>query len=139
VTTLQDALSHVARVSAPERDHRTLDIVIRLAHSLHFLGRFQDTLELLLPQQARVEQLQEPVLAGPYYFWCALTYNYIGDQDQAAQSAQRALEEGRRCGDAATMGKTYYVLARQGCWSGQHLSGIEHGQQAVSLLARTPE
>jgi tetratricopeptide (TPR) repeat protein len=37
------------------------------------------------------------------------------------------------------MGKTYYVLARQGYWSGQHLGGIKHGQQAVSLLERTPE
>jgi class 3 adenylate cyclase/tetratricopeptide (TPR) repeat protein len=139
VTALQEALGHIERLPAAARDHRVLDIVLRLAHSLHFLGRFQDTLELLLPQHARVVQLQEPVLAGPYYFWCAHTYNYLGDQEQAAQSAQRALEEGRRCGDDATMGKTYYVLARQGYWSGQHLSGIEHGQQAVSLLERTPE
>jgi len=37
------------------------------------------------------------------------------------------------------MGKTYYVLARDGYWSGQYLHGIHHGQQAVSLLERTPE
>jgi len=139
VTALQEALEHVERLPAIERDHRALDIVLRLAHSLHFLGRFQDTLALLHHQQARVEQLQEPALAGPYYFWCAHTYSFLGDQEQAAQSAQRALEEGRRCGDDATMGKTYYVLARQGYWSGQYLRGIEHGQQAVSLLERTPE
>jgi tetratricopeptide (TPR) repeat protein len=139
VTALQEALGHIERLPEGERDRCTLDIVLRLAHTLHFLGRFQDTLELLLPQHARVEQLQEPALAGPYYFWCALTYNYMGDQERAAQSAQRALEEGRRCGDDATMGKTHYVLARQGYWSGQYLDGIEHGQQAVVFLERTPE
>ena len=66
--------------------------------------------------------------AGPYYFWCAHTYNYLGDQEQAAQSAQRALEEGRRCRDDATMGKTYYVLARHGLlvwtniWAGSSMA-----------------
>jgi predicted ATPase len=68
VTALQEALGHVERLSAEERGLRTLDIVLRLAYSLHFLGRFQDTLALLHHQQARVEQLQEPALAGPYYF-----------------------------------------------------------------------
>ena len=139
VTALQEALRHVERLPAEERDRRTLDIVLRLAHSLYFLGRFQDTLELLFQQQARVEQLQEPALAGPYYFWCAHTYSYLGDQERAAQSAQRAMEEGRCCGDDATMGKAYYVLTREGFWSGQYLRGLEHGQQAVSLLERTPE
>jgi tetratricopeptide (TPR) repeat protein len=139
VTALQEALGHVERLPAAERDHRILDIVILLSHSLILLGRFQDTLEILLQQQARVEQLQEPALAGPYYFWCAHTYSYTGDQERAAQSAQRAIEEGRRCGDDVTMGKAYYVLARRGFWSGQYLHGLEHGKQAVSLLERTPE
>src|SRR5262249_41839994 len=32
-----------------------------------------------------------------------------------------------------------YVLAREGYWSGQFLHGLEHGQQATSLLERTAE
>jgi len=31
------------------------------------------------------------------------------------------------------------VLAREGYWSGQFLHGLEHGQQAASLLERTAE
>jgi tetratricopeptide (TPR) repeat protein len=37
------------------------------------------------------------------------------------------------------MGKAYYVLAREGFWSGAYLHGLAHGQQAVSLLERTEE
>jgi tetratricopeptide (TPR) repeat protein len=37
------------------------------------------------------------------------------------------------------MGEAYYVLARDGFWSGQYLHGLEHGQHAVSFLERTPE
>ena len=120
VTALQEALGHVERLPAAERDHRILNIVILLSHSLILLGRFQNTLEILLQQQARVEQLQEPALAGPYYFWCAHTYSYMGDQERAAQSAQRAIEEGRRCGDDVTMGKRVIT-----CWRGG-VSGLDN-------------
>jgi len=37
------------------------------------------------------------------------------------------------------MGQAHYVLAREGYWSGQYQQGLEHGQQAVSLLERTTE
>ena len=48
VTALQEALRHVERLPTAARDHCVLDIVLRLAHSLYFLGRFQETLALLL-------------------------------------------------------------------------------------------
>jgi tetratricopeptide (TPR) repeat protein len=139
ITALQEALEHVERLSAAERDRRLVDIVIRLAYSFYFLGRMQDTLDLLLQQQARVEQLQEPALIGPYYFWLGHTDSYLGDQERAAQSAQRALEEGQRCGDDATVGKAYYVLARRGFWVCQYPQGVEHGLQAIALLERAQE
>jgi predicted ATPase len=134
---LQEARGHIERLPAEDRDRRTLDIVLRLAHSFYFLGRMQDTRDLLLQQQARVEQLQEPALAGPYYFWCAHTYSYIGDQEQTAQSAQRALEEGSRYGDEATIGKAYYVLTRRGFWVCQYPQGVEYGLQAIAMLNQT--
>ena len=63
----------------------------------------------------------------------------MGDQERAAQSAQRAIADAARCGDDAIMGKAHYVLAREGYWSGQYLHRLEHGQQAVSLLEGTTE
>jgi len=142
VTALQEAIVHagarqVTASPTAAQDRLILDLVLRLAHSLYFLGRFQETLDLLLQQQARLERLQEPVLAGPYYFWLSHTYSYMGDQERATQHAQHAITEAARCGDDATMGKAHYVLAREGCWSGQYLHGLEHGQQAASLLERT--
>src|SRR5262249_34673560 len=139
VTALQEALGHVERLPAEERDQCTLDIVFRLAHSFYFLGRLKDTLDLLLQQQARVEQRQDPALAGPYYFWCAHTYSYLGEQERVVQSAQRALEEGRRCGDDATIGKAHYVLTRRGFLLCQYPQGVEHGLQAIALLEQTQE
>jgi tetratricopeptide (TPR) repeat protein len=109
------------------------------AHSFYFLGRMKDTLDLLLQYQTQVDQLQEPALAGPYYFWLGHTYSYLGDQERAAQSAQRALEEGQRCGDDATMGRAYYLLARRGFLLCQYPQGVEHGLQAITLLKRVQE
>jgi predicted ATPase len=139
VTALQEALGHVESLPTAARDRRRLDIVIRLAHSFYFLGRMQDTLDLLLQYQTQVEQLQEPALAGPYYFWLGHTYSYLGDQERAAQSAQRALEEGQCCEDDATMGRAYYLLARRGFLLCQYPQGVEHGLQAITLLERAQE
>jgi predicted ATPase len=66
---LEEALAHVERLPVEERDRRVLEIVPRLAHSQYFLGRVPDTLALLLAQQERVERMQAPALASPYYFW----------------------------------------------------------------------
>src|SRR5262245_39746143 len=142
VTALQEALVHAgARQAATslrvEQDRLIIDLVLRFAHSLYFLGRFQETLDLLLQQQARLERLQDPALTGPYYFWLSHTYSHMGDQERAVQNAQHAIAEAARCGDDATVGKAHYVLAREGYWSGQYLHGLEHGQQAVSLLQLT--
>jgi tetratricopeptide (TPR) repeat protein len=137
VTALQEAFGHIEHLPAAVRDHCVLDIVLRLAHS-SISWAASRSLELLLPQQVG-STTSGAGARRPVLFLVRSHLQLYGDQEQAAQSAQRALEEGRRCGDDATTGKTYYVLARQGYWSGQHLSGIEHGQQAVSLLERTPE
>jgi tetratricopeptide (TPR) repeat protein len=139
LTALQDALSHVERLPGGPYDRLVLELTLRQAHSLWFLGRFAETLDILLRQREHLERLQDPVLAGPYNFWLSHTYCYLGDQEQTAQSAQRAITEAMRCGDDATMGKTYYVLARSGFWSGQYVQGIEHGRQAVAFLERTAE
>ena len=37
-----------------DRDHRTLDVALRYAHSLYFLGRFAESVEVLLPHEARL-------------------------------------------------------------------------------------
>jgi hypothetical protein len=139
VTALQEALVHVERLPTGKRDRCFLDVMLRQAYSLHFLGRSQDSLGLLLRQRERLERLGDPSIASPYYFWLGHIYNYLGDHRRAAQSAHRAIEEAERCGDQATMGKAYHVLALEDYWSCQFLQGVEHGRRAVFLLERTEE
>jgi predicted ATPase len=69
VTALQEALTHVQYLPEAERDRQTLELVLRLAHSLYFLGRFQETLEILVQQQGRLSgstslSWQAPMLSG---------------------------------------------------------------------------
>ena len=139
VGALQEAFAHVERLPVEERDRRMLDLALREAYSLIPLGRFQDILDLLLRQQGCLERLQDPSVAGNYYFLLGRTYLYLGNDERAAQSAERSIAEARQCGDEATMGKAYYLLAQQAPLSGQPAQGLEHGRQAVALLERTGE
>ncbi len=136
---LQEALSHVERLLGGEQDRLVLDLTLRQAHSLYFLGRFPESVEVLLREQERLEQLQDPPLAGPYYFWLGHMYTRLGNSERAVHNAQRAVAEGQRCGDRATMGKAYTVLTLEGYWPGQYEQGIAYGQQAIALLEGTQE
>jgi tetratricopeptide (TPR) repeat protein len=138
-TTLQDALRHVERLPAAVRAYRRLEVVLHLAQSFSFLGRFGESLELLLQHQEQLERHQEPSLAGPYYFRLGRTYSLLGDQVRAAQHTQRVLAAAMRYNDEATMGKAYYELAREIFLSGPPQRGLAYGQQAVALLERTGE
>ncbi len=139
IAALDDALAHVERLPAAERNGRLLSLVLRQAHSLSFLGRFEETLDLLLREEARLERLGMPSLAGPYYFWLSHTESYLSHHERAVSGAQRALSEAQKCGDDATRGKAYVVLAQERYWAGQPLHGIMDGSRAVDLLERAGE
>ncbi len=139
VRALVEARGHVKRLPAEERDRRRLDLILRQASSLIPLGRMQEIVDLLLPDRGNLELLNNPALAGHYHFLLGRTYSFLADRDRAAQAAQRAIEEADRCGDEATKGKAYCLLAQDGPLSGQAVKGIEQGQQAVALLERTNE
>ncbi|MCI0528983.1 MAG: tetratricopeptide repeat protein, partial [Nitrospira sp.] len=135
IKTLQEALAHVERLPTEEQDHCLLNLVFRQIDSLRSLGRIQESLDLLLQQQERLERLQDPSLAGLYYFWLGHTYGLLGDEERSMQYLQRALEEAEQCGDQATLGKIYYVMALEE----PHTQAVEHGRQAVALLEQVGE
>jgi class 3 adenylate cyclase/tetratricopeptide (TPR) repeat protein len=139
LTALQESLSHVERLPGGPQDRLVLELTLRQAHSLYYLGRFPESLALLLREQERLERFQDPTLAGPYYFWLGHMSTRLGDSERAVHNAQRAVEEGQRCGDRATMGKAYTVLTLEGYWPGQCEQGIAHGRQAIALLEGTQE
>jgi DNA-binding NtrC family response regulator/tetratricopeptide (TPR) repeat protein len=139
VAALREALEQSDRLPAETRETSRLDLVLRLAHCLSLLGRFSETRDLLVGQQARLEGWAVPALAGAYHFWLAHTYSYLGDYGRAAEHAQRALEDAGREGDDATIGRAYVVLAQESYWGGQPLHGIARGRRALELLDRAGE
>jgi tetratricopeptide (TPR) repeat protein len=135
VKALQEALAHVEQLPTEEQDRHLLNLVFRQIDSLRSLGRIQESLNLLLQEQERLERLQDPSFTGLYYFWLGHTYGLLGDEERAMQNLRRALEETERCGDQVTLGKVYYVMALEE----PHVQAVEHGRQAVALLERTEE
>ena len=137
--TLQDALVHAGQLSEQERDHCCLDLAIRQADSLFFLGRRQELVNLLHGQRARLEQLDEPLLSGLYYLGLGHAYSFLGARQQAMDSLQRALDEGTTCNDVITMGRAHTLLTLEHSFAGRLQQGMYHGEQAVTLLEQTAD
>ncbi len=137
---LRTALSQVERLPPETRTRRRPEIVLALARSLYFMGRFPESLELLTAHAADAEGPAEPGLTGSYHFWLAHTYSHLGDGHlEAVRNAGLALAAAERAGDSGTIGRAHYVLSREGFWSGELAAGAEHGRQAVAWLERAGE
>ena len=123
---------------SPDRDRRMLDVALRHAHSLYFLGRFRESVEVLLPHEARLARLNEPALTAAYSFWLAHMHSRLGDQRRAYENAVRAIEAATRAGDEETLGRAHGLLALEGHWSGNTVDGISHGRKSLGLLRAHP-
>jgi tetratricopeptide (TPR) repeat protein len=111
-----------------------LEVALRHAHSLYFLGRFRESVDVLLPHEARLARLDDPALTARCSFWLAHMYSRLGDQGRAAVKAIRAIDTGTYVGDMATVGKAHGLLALEGHWAGNPVDGITHGEEAVRIL-----
>lgn len=136
---LKEALAFAARLPESERGRRTVELVLQLASSLLPLARLAEKLELLLAHRDLVEDLADPALAGPFHFWLAHTYSYLGKREEAARFAELAMAQATQAGDTTTLGKARYVLSRDAFWAGQFVAGIEHGRAAVALLEQSAD
>jgi DNA-binding winged helix-turn-helix (wHTH) protein len=122
----------------PDRDRRMIDVALRHAHSLYFLGRFRESVDVLLPHEARLARLAEPTLVAAYSFWLAHMHSRLGDQKRAGDSAARAIQAAAQAGDDDTRGKAHGLLALEGHWSGNTADGLAHGLEAIRLLDGRP-
>lgn len=136
---LREALVHAEHLPSPERDWRTLELILQLAHSLLPLAQFSETLQLFLRHRDTLGQVNDPSLVGRYFFWLAHTYSYLGDQEETEATARLSIAAAQQCGDVATEGRAWYVLGRDAFWSGRFSEGIEHSLRAVALLERTTD
>ena len=136
VKALGEAGHLVERLSTAARDRKKLELAIALPASLLPLGRLVEIFSVLLEQRERLERVNDPALSARYYFLLSRAY-ILSRHDVAGEHARRAIAEAERCGDTATMGRAYGVLAMGGALSGQAARGIEHGRRAVTLLEKT--
>ncbi|PYN94403.1 MAG: hypothetical protein DMD91_28060 [Candidatus Rokuibacteriota bacterium] len=136
VKALGEAGHLVERLSTVARDRKKLELAIALPASLLPLGRLVEIFSVLLEQRERLERVNDPALSARYYFLLSRAY-ILSRHDVAGEHARRAIAEAERCGDTATMGRAYGVLAMGGALSGQAARGIEHGRRAVTLLEKT--
>jgi DNA-binding SARP family transcriptional activator len=139
VRALREARSFVARLPADLRDRGVVDVALRLATSLYFLGRYEESVALLDGERDRFEGLGDPRLTGPYHFWLGYVHGLLGDQDRAATHLRLALEEAKRCGDNVTWGQAHCGLARDAFWSGRFREGVAHCREAVESLSQSAE
>ena len=123
----------------PDRDRRMLEVALRHAHSLYFLGRFRESVDVLRPHEARLARLKDPALAAAYSFWLAHMYSRLGDQRRAADNARRSIDAATAATDNATLGRALGVLALEGHWAGRPHEGVTHGAESVRLLEDRPD
>jgi tetratricopeptide (TPR) repeat protein len=138
VEALTEAAGYVERLPAEARDRTTVGLALQRSLSLLPLGRIGEILSTLLDQRDRLARLQEPTLAGRYHFLLARAY-MLADHTLVVENARRAIAEAERCGDNATVGGAYGVLAVACALSGEAARGIDCGQRAVMLLEKTEE
>ncbi|MBI4588589.1 MAG: AAA family ATPase [Candidatus Rokubacteria bacterium] len=139
LTALQSASIHTGQLPVPEQDRRVLDLALRQARSLHFLGRRREIVELLGQHQGRLERLQDPAVSAEYCFELGFAWSFLGDREQAGRNVMRAFAAAVECGDRAIMGKANILAGMERAWSGHPAEAVELGRQAVALLEGTRE
>jgi DNA-binding NtrC family response regulator/tetratricopeptide (TPR) repeat protein len=138
-----DALAE-ARVLAADlppgaaSQRRLVELALRQAHSLHFLGRFNSALDVLRAQEPLVASL-DAAGAGHYHFWLARTLSVLGDRDATHVHVQQALALAEQAADTATVGKASFLLAFEDYWAGRFADGITHARRAIASLAASDE
>lgn len=136
---LQKALEHVERLPTAAGDRRYIELILCQVDALYYQGHVQESLDLLLREQERLERLRDLSLTGSYYFRLSMTWYNIGKHEQTVQCARRSLSAAKRCGDIATLGKANYALGRAFTTSGQYSKAIACTRQAVDYLSQTAE
>jgi class 3 adenylate cyclase/tetratricopeptide (TPR) repeat protein len=139
VRALEEALVHAERLPAETRDRRRLEVVLRLADSLYYVGRSTRIVELCLQHEPTVDRLGDARLAGRFQVILARTYSLLGRQADAADAARRALTFAEESGELATAGNAHFTLAFEAYCVGDSRRGLEHARKAAALFTASKE
>lgn len=139
-TALERALVHVEKASVDQRASRSLELAVRRAESLHFLGRRQEIVDLLLEHQNSIERHTKPSLLGQYWFWLGWAHAWLGHRAQASEHLSRSLQHATESGDEALIGRVHRALALEWTYAGRPMDeAVSHARKAVALLERTDD
>ncbi|HEV8642760.1 MAG TPA: AAA family ATPase [Methylomirabilota bacterium] len=134
VAARRAALAHAVNLPEDGRDALIVDLVLRQAASLSFLGRLPESLDLLMQHRERATRLADSALAARYHFRVGYVLSFVGDHHRALASLERALDEATRAGDVALQGMAHCMLAIEAAWAGQYARGVDQAQRAITLL-----
>ena len=140
IAALEDARRHAERLPESERQSRVLRLVVRQAHSLHFLGRRRQIVELLTQHHDRLGRVANRSLVAEYDFWLGFAHAWLGDRELALRYLDRSLGEANEAGDKTIAGRVHRALATEYVYSGKPLAdAVAHGRKAVILLEATED
>ncbi len=136
---LREALRHAERLPAAQRERRVVELSLRLVASIYFLGRMDESEEVLTALAPRVTAIADTDLACSFHFWAAHTASHLGKPDGAERAARTSIDLAERLGDEAALGRGLYIRTRQGWWTGRFQEGVSAGERAVPLLEEAGE
>jgi DNA-binding SARP family transcriptional activator len=134
LAALEHALQGSSQLLPQERGRTAVDIMIRQAFCLAFLGRFAELVKRLEQQAANTEALEDAALAGPFHFWWGFGLTMLGERETAEQHARIALEHAQRCADRHVTGYAHGLLSSLCASQGRYGDGVRHGMLATDLL-----
>ena len=136
---LREAIRHAERLPLASRARRVAELSLRLVASIYFLGRMEESEEVLTGLRKRIDARPDPALACSFEFWTAHTASHLGKPDQAERAARASIGLAERLGDSAALGRALYVRVRQAWWTGCFEEGVREGARAVPLLEAAGE
>jgi DNA-binding NtrC family response regulator/tetratricopeptide (TPR) repeat protein len=137
VAALETAREHAGRLPAADRDARSLDVVMRLARSLSFLGRIGEALTRVAAEGPGVNRLDDRRLTGRFAFLLGNLHCLRGNLGEARDWAARAVGDAEATGDVVTLGRACQVMAYECWWSGRPREGIAWGHRSVAWLEQS--
>ena len=120
------------------RDAR-LDIKLRLSQVFYLLGRFDESIDLMVAERDTLERGQPPSKTGPCLFWLGHMLIRHARYDEAESAARTAIEQASAIEDTATLGKAHGVICLLYCLTGQADAADRSGRLSIDLLNDTGE
>jgi DNA-binding SARP family transcriptional activator len=132
LAALAEASELTERLPAAERPRWRIEIAVRQANSLAYLGRFAEIEPCLAKHQSNLDELNRLELTSQFHFWLGFNHSLVGNRTLAAHHIELALDGAERCGDAKTKRRAHGLLAYELGYASRYQAGIEHGLKATA-------